>query len=68
MVNFYNTLLVISMVNYCELLQHTLSNLMVNFYNPLLVISTVDCCEFNRGLWSDWLIAEDFIKPLGRDN
>ena len=39
----------------------------MNFYNTLLVILTVDLGEFNQGLRSDWLIAADFIKPVGPD-
>ena len=42
-------------MNCGKFLQDTLSNLMV------------DCSEFNQGLRSDWLIAADFIKPLGLD-
>ena len=39
----------------------------MNFNNILLTISTVDCGDFNQGLRSDWLIAADFIKPIGPD-
>ena len=27
----------------------------------------VDCGDFNQGLRSDWLMAADFIKPIGPD-